>query len=921
MPSIVFCGTPENAGCPTYPRTHSISSSPFRGIPLTHNPNLMRYSLLLCTALAVLLTSCTTVNVTDPSAASVERGATASQKPSAKPSTPDKPKSPFKDWKEALKDTKAMDGIFNLHLKRDRTLFLEVQPAQLGMDFGFISHFSKGTGVFDIHDGLYLTDTRMMRFERIGDKVYLHHVNTLFTAGDNGPLNESLADNVGNSIIAVFSIESEHDTSKALLIDFTNFVVSDYMRLSERIKPYFANRPVVFDKSRSYVSSAMAFPKNVEIDAMLTYKPNGSPVTTSAGVSDATSIPAGVRYSFFALPDDPMPRRMADDRVGYFTDAQRDFSKQTEFNQMVQYVNRWRLVKQDPTADLSDPVQPIVFYIDRTVPHELRKWVKEGIEGWQKAYEAAGFTNAIIAKEAPDDSTWSAEDMRYSTVRWSAAHQMGYAIGPSQTDPRTGEILNADILLSATFMRGWGTEWADLVGPNGMLTRMDALESKINLMSELEVDRLCMAEYGKQFEMGLLQTVLLADGLMDPVGAVPEEFYGPALRDLVFHEVGHTLGLRHNFRGSGSIAYDRLQDADYTTENGLTLSVMDYAGSNINPDRANQGDYVNMEVGAYDVWAIAYGYTPDDDVAAEIARQAADPMHAFNTDGDSRGIDPLTSVWDLSSDPMAYADDQRELVDNIWPEIENRLIGDDDSYSRLRSAMSGLMFAKYRQLTTVAKMVGGSYFERDHKGDPNAAMPLTPVSGDDQRKAVAFILDRALDTSSLPMSQDLLNKAVPSRTDDWNSGYGVGRYDTPVYESVLQMQMMALAALTDRGRMSVLINTDLRQDDAYTVEELFSAIDEAIYGSLTGLDRFQRNVQLAYVDHLGGIMNNLRPSPFVPSAPDEARTLARLELSELASAVSEAMDGASSRMDKAHLLELSARVSAQFEIVSTREAE
>lgn len=882
----------------------------------------MRNSLLLATALTVLLTSCTTVNVTDPSAASVERGSPSAAPTSPpKPTTPEKPKSPFKAWDEVLKDTSPQKGFFNLHQKRDLTLYLEIQPAQLGMDFGFISHFSKGMGVFDIHDGLSLNDTRMLRFERVGDKVYLRHINTLFTAEDGSPLRASLDDNVGHSIVGVFAIESEHDSSKALLVDFSDFIVSDYMQLSERIKPYYGGRPVMFDKSRSYVSGAMTFPKNLEIDALLTYKPNGNPITSSAGVSDNASLPVGLRYSFFALPETPMARRMADERVGYFTDAQRDFSRQTNANQMVQYVNRWRLEKKEPDAALSDPIQPIVFYIDHTVPHELRTWVKEGIEGWQKAYEAAGFTNAIIAREAPDDSTWSAEDMRYSTVRWSAAHQMGYAIGPSQTDPRTGEILNADILLSAVFMQGWGREWSELAGPNGMLKKMEDMRQAMSLMSPFEQDQLCMASWGKQFEMGLMHTTLLADGLIDPVGDVPEEFYGPALRDLVFHEVGHTLGLRHNFRGSASIDHDRIHDPEYTRENGLTLSVMDYAGANINPDRANQGDYVNMEVGTYDVWAIAYGYTPDDDAAAALARQAADPMHAFNTDGDSFGIDPLTSTWDLSSDPMAYADEQRALVDAIYPVIEERLIGDNEAYARLRSALNGLMFARHRQLITVGKMVGGSYFERDRKGDPDAAMPLTPVSGADQRAAVDFILERALNTSDLPISRDLLNKAVPSRTDDWMSGYGVSRYDMPVYETVLSMQMMALGMLTDRNRLNVLLNTDLRQDDAYSVEALFGQIDTAVYGSLTGLDRFQRNLQLAYTDHLGGIMNNLRPSPFVPSAPDEARALARLELTELASAVDDALAGASSRMDRAHLLELQARVAAQFDLVSTKDAE
>ncbi len=886
---------------------------------------------------ALTLASCTTVNVGDPALAGGAAGGASSGPAGAKgaaggaaaggastKSTLGKP------WKDVTKDARAIDGLFKMHMKTDQSLLLEIQPAQLGMDFGFIAHYSKGTGVFNIHDGLALGDTRMLRFERVGETVYLRHMNTRFTADDGSPLRASLDDNLGHSIVAAFKIESQHDTTKALLIDFTGLVVSDYLDLAERMKLYFGGRPVQFDKSRSYVSRAQGFPKNIEIDAELTFKPNGSPITSSAGVSDVSSVPLGLRYSFFALPDDPMPRRVADDRVGFFIDAQRDFSIDRGGDQMVRYVNRWRLEKKDPDADISDPVEPIVYYIDRTVPHEYRRWVKEGIEGWQKAFEAAGFSNAIIAREAPDDSTWSAEDMRYSTVRWSAAHQMGYAIGPSQTDPRTGEILNADVLLSSVFMSGWGREWEDLAGPNGMLQKMNAIEQARQHMTPHEKDGLCMVEIGKQFEMGLVSTVLLADGVADPVGGVPEEFYGPALRDLVFHEVGHTIGLRHNFRGSASIPYARMQDEAYTAKNGLTLSVMDYAGSNISPDRDAQGHYVNMEVGSYDVWAVSYGYTPSDDTAAEIARQAANPLHAYNTDGDAGGFDPLTSVWDLSSDPMAYAEDQRALVQQIYPVIEERLLGDNDEYARLRSAVNGLIFTGYRQFPNVAKLVGGSHFSRDHKGDPNARLPMTPVPGAEQRAAAKWILENALDTSSLPITAELLNKAAPSRHDDWMSGFGPGRYDLAIYETVQALQMQALGVLTDRNRLSRMLGTDMRQDDPYTVETLFSDIDAAVYGALTGRDRFQRNLQLAYVDHLAGIMNNVRPFPFVPPAPDEARALARLHLTELAARTqgllgSGAGAGASSaaasmsRLDRAHLLELDARIAAAFDLSLVKE--
>lgn len=871
----------------------------------------------------LLLSACQTINLVEPeqdkptatntAAASANRASAAA-----------KPTSPFKKWADVTKDTRAIPGFFNLHLKRDQSLLLEVQPDQLDKDFGFISHYSKGTGVFNIHDGLSLTGTRLMRFRRVGDQIYLVHVNTRFTADEGTPLRTSLDDNVGHSIIGSFKIESEHESTKALLINFSNFIVSDYMKLSDRIKPYFRNRPVGFDKSRSYVEHAMSFPKNTEIDALLTYKPNGSPITTSAGVSDVSSVPVGVRYSFFELPDVPMAPRMSDDRVGFFMDAHRDFSKDKQIDQMVRYVNRWRLEKKDPTAEVSDPVQPIVYYIDRTVPHEYRRWVKEGIEGWQKAFEAAGFSNAIIAKEAPeDDSTWSAEDMRYSTVRWSAAHQMGYAIGPSQKDPRSGEILNADILLSSVFMSGWGDEWQELVGPNGMLTRMEEMEQKIALMGPHEHSHLCMAAFGKQFEMGLMKATLMADGLLTPVGSVPEDYYGPALRDLVLHEVGHTLGMRHNYRGSGAIPHERLNDEAFTREHGISLSVMDYAGTNINPNRAEQGHYVNMEVGSYDVWAISYAYTPDDTKATEIARQAADPMHAYNTDLDAfiggRAIDPLSSAWDLSDDPMAYATDQRQLAKQIYPVIEDRLIADNGRYSRTRGALNGLLFAMYRQLTTVAKVVGGSHYARDHKGDPNGRMPLTPVPGAEQREAVNFILSNALNTDDLPFDAETLNKAAPSRFDDWNESFA-GRYDVAVYEAVQSFQMNALGSLTDRHRLSRMINADTRQNDAYTVSELFESISSAVYGDLTGLDRFQRNLQLAYANHLSGIMNNLRPSSFVPNAPPEAQALARLELTDLGTRIDAAMSYASNdRLSRAHLLELKARVDAAFDIDSVKE--
>lgn len=257
----------------------------------------------------------------------------------------------------------------------------------------------------------------------------------------------------------------------------------------------------------------------------------------------------------------------------------------------------------------------------------------------------------------------------------------------------------------------------------------------------------------------------------------------------------------------------------------------------------------------------------------------------------------------------------------------SRIVG----WSSERKSLSNLGPRPTRnQFGNVAKLVGGSHFSRDHKGDPDARLPMTPVPGAEQRAATRWILEHALDTSSLPITAELLNKAAPSRHDDWMSGFGPGRFDLAVYETVQALQMQALGALTDRNRLSRMLGSDMRQDDPYTVETLFSDIDAAVYGALTGRDRFQRNLQLAYVDHLAGIMNNERPFPFVPPAPDEARALARLHLTELAARTrgllgSGAGEGAGSaaasmsRLDRAHLLELDARIAAAFDLSLVKE--
>ena len=872
---------------------------------------------------------------------------------------------PFKPWDEVLKDTKKVEGYFTFHRKRDGALFVEVPEAMLGRDFGMAMHIGQGTGVFNLHQGLPLSDTRLMRWERRDDRLFLVQRNPRFTADPGTPMALSLAGNTAHSVAGAFEIRSRNAGTGNLLVEVTEFFVSDYAGIGDQVKPYFDDKPVSFDKDRSSVASVLGFPTNVEIDAALTYKASSPPIFGGEGIPDWRSVPVGVRYSLFALPAEPMMPRLADDRVGYFLDAVSDFSRDQEETSYVRMVSRWRLEKKDHSAETSEPVKPIVYYVDRSVPEPYRKYVKQGIEAWNKAYEAAGYRSAIVALDPPDDPAWSAEDMRYSTVRWTAAHQMGYAIGPSQTDPRTGEILNADVLISATFVRGWLFDWQEMAAPGArvrgaerpggatptlpadaaLAAMVDGLEARRRALESLparQAERLCLAEVGRAQQLGFQYAALVGLGVLEPGVPMPEEYLGLAIRDLVMHEVGHTLGLRHNFKSSSGVPHERLHDRAFTEANGVTLSVMDYAPVNVSPDPARQGWYWNPETGSYDAWAITYGYapmyvqpetgllartgtpatTPEGELPGlrKVARQAADPLHVYGTDEDNWlgpfAVDPLTSAWELGSDPVLFARDRAAIVARVMPRLENRLVAEGEGYQRLRQAMNSLTFERLNSLVPVTKYVGGLYAARDHRGDPGQRPAFTPVSAAKQKEAVDLIVREAFAPDAFVMDPETLNRLAPSRWSHWGVAGTIFPLDFPVHANVALVQGALLSELLSPPRLGRMIDNGVRMPDgadAYTVAELFRDVSGPIWSELgAGADArivssFRRNLQRMHLDAMIGLLLS-------PAAPEDARSLARLELAELSARLGAAEGtGRVDRVTTAHFAESKARVDRALE--------
>lgn len=896
-------------------------------------------------------------------------------------------KGPFEPWEEVLKDTRAIEGYLTFHLKRDNTLFLEVPPGRLGEDFGLMIHYSRGLGDLGIQRGLRaIGDTRLMRITRSGDKLYLVHRNPRFRADPGTPLEASMEQNVGHSVVAAFPIESRNDSTGNLLVDATGFFVSDYASTGDLLGFYYAGKPVSLDDDRSRVDGVAGFPDNVELDVLLTFRAGDPPRFGGPGVADFRSVPVGIRYSLFRLPEEPMTPRPADDRVGHFLTAYEDFSRDREPEPYVRMVNRWRLQKKDHTKEISEPIEPIVFYVDRTVPEEYRPWVKAGIEAWNKAFRAAGFENAIVARDAPADSAWNAEDIRYSTVQWTAAHRMGYAIGPSQVDPRTGEILNADILIDYGWVSSWLREYEEMVAPGpaaaaagraeatpsgsaarferarpgagagGEVFPAEALLRSLDAHRILREERpelaghLCLAGPGKAHQLGVQYAALAARGIVGPGESMPDEYLGVAIKDLVMHEVGHTLGLRHNFKASSGIPYERLQDEAYTREHGVSLSVMDYAPVNLAVDPSGQGHHWNPEVGTYDVWVIRYAYSPvyeqgidgefrmagtpvgslaEQEAALDkIAREASERLHSYGTDEDAGlgvySVDPLTNPWDLGSDPLRYAVDRERIVSRLLPVLGDRLVAEGEAWYRLRSGFTSLLFERYIALFPATKAVGGLYFARDHRGDPNARPPFRTVSADRQREAVRRIVAGAFAEDAFEIGPELLNRLAPERWADWMTGYFRAPIDYPIHGQVAALQRTLLATLLHPIRLARMIDSELRVTggaSAYAPAELFESLTDAIWSELAApgrpraVDSFRRNLQRAHLDRLQYLMLAGLTGDEGPDVPEDARSLARLELEEISARIGRALEAGAEldRMTRAHLRESKARVDRALE--------
>lgn len=823
----------------------------------------------------------------------------------------EKKKKAFEDFEKVIEDSKRYEGFFKLYEKKEN-LYCEIQPSQLDEPFLCMISVARGIGSGFLLSGMTLEEWLLV-WRRVGDRVHLVRKNVRFRAKEGTPIAQAVDLGHNDSVLFSLKIESIHPQRKSLLVNISPVFISDLPPLARSIAS-----DAKFDKTRSTWGTVKAFPKNVELRVEAVYASTRAMDT----IPDSRGIQLTLHYSLAKLPSNNYRPRFADDRLGHFMTAVKDYSSQTSDEPFIRYVNRWHLEKADKDAKLSPPKDPIIFYIEKTVPHRFRPYVRQGILEWNKAFEKIGFADAIEARIQQDYEDWDPEDARYNTIRWVVG--AGFAIGPSRVNPLTGQILDADILIGESWIRYWQREY---------MTFFDELEQERDHPMEHPSRFQCHKASGLSRQMGFMASVLQARGLTEEGGKIPEEFIGQALKTLTMHEVGHTLGLRHNFKASTIFSLDTLNSK---TGEALIGSVMEYDAVNIAPEGKKQGDYYSTTIGPWDYWVIEYAYKPIEASKPEgelkalgkIASRVATSELTYGTDEDAswyryRDLDPLVNRWDLGADPLEFAKQRREIVVELWDKIADKVTKEGMGYQRVRRAFGNLLYEHAYTMYLASRYIGGQYHHRDHRGDENGRLPFVPVPAAKQREALQFLKAHALSDKAFDFPAELLNSLAITRWSDWGTAsWNATRLDYPVHEVILRNQTRILERLLYPTVLARVQDTELKfskSEEAFTLPELFSGITDAVWEELERnvgekqwsnsdafISSFRRGLQREHVKQLINLVLEADSG-----TPEDARSLAHHHLGQINGRIQRLLQNAKGTLDDyslAHLEESQVRV-------------
>jgi len=830
----------------------------------------------------------------------------------------------FPAWDKVGKEMEGKEGFWNVYQdKKKRNFWIEITA--LDQPFLLATSISGGTTLAG-----HMWNDWFLVWQRNDKRLVLLERNVGFKAVKEKEVKSAVERTYTDRVVATFPIKTMGPKG-GVVIDGANF-------FADNASLFFGG--VGRSRDASLASfAAKPFPDNTEVSVTMPSAGSGTLIT--------------LHYSVSRLKQTDYKPRLADDRIGYFMTVLKDFSVENkEDNRNLRYVNRWNLQKLDPKLALSPPREPITFYIEKTVPVRLRRYVRDGILEWNRAFEKIGFDNAIVVLQQEENNEHAdkdPEDVRYNFFRWIYS-ETPFAMGPSRVNPLTGEILDADIIMDDSYIRYTLQEYrmsirqvpVALTGVRGRemmkkhpLMRLMLEPAQDEFLDAIPEDaarpglrphgRRAFCGHGAGFQHQLATCgLLMAEAAGEGDAAMkefPEELIGQFVKDTVMHEVGHTLGLRHNFKASIYRSYDEINSESKPGD--ITGSVMDYNPVIIAPEGRPQGNWAMRTIGPYDHWAIQYGYTTEDGNLPAILARVAEKGLDYATDEDTWSDDPFIARWDMGSDPLAYAIERIALMKRLRKNLEARAVDKGEGYNRLRRAMGMQLFEARNSGAIAARFVGGEHLHRDHRGDPGARPPLVPVSAAKQREALNFICDEILSGRYFAFDPEFLRKLAP---DFWGDDFFAIFFNGHGYayaDNVLAVQFSLVYGLTspDRlGRVLDAVHKTPSGQDLLTVPEIFDALEATIFKGLgelparkgtnqaPGLTDLERNLQREYVSHLIQIL--LSGEGWYPAS---IQTLARHYVKSLSARIKGARGGATDTYTIAHLDECTAKLDRALE--------
>jgi hypothetical protein len=799
--------------------------------------------------------------------------------------------------KDILKDAKSSPGFFTLHQK-DEKVWLEVLPSQLNQPFFFSYNIPRSVGERGLY-GSQMGGSKLVEFRKIGNQIQLIAKNTQFFAKEGTPQAQFVSESFSDSLMSSAAVVSApHPETKSILIEANALLFSDIPGYQTRLEGSF-RMPFSLDTRNTSFSAT----KNtntltgLEVKAHFAVpKLSAPPMTPSpvpmppppSATPDPRSLFVSFYYSFMPLPE-PMQTRMADERVGFFTVARTDYTTDLNIKSKAHLLKRWRLEKMDANAAVSEPKQPIVYWLDKNIPEKYRASVTQGVLEWNKAFEKAGFKNALVVKQQQTTDDFNNMDAKHTSIRWFTGADVGFAIGPSQADPRTGEILDADIGMSDVFTRGARRAVVEDLG------RVRGADGELCDHAEAAAQEL-------HYALDLLEARGLE--LDTPEAEALAQAY---LKNVIMHEVGHTLGLRHNFRASTMYDLKQIQDPNFTKINGVATSVMDYTPFNISPKGEKQGEYVMSTIGAYDYWAIEFGYkqfAPGQEAQglAQILAKASQPELQFDSDEDAGfgsmgGVDPMVNRFDLGANPLAYYKQRMKLSRELWDRLQNMNLATGESYERLtRSFRSG--FSQVNRVAPLAaKYIGGVHIRRERAGSKVGV--FEPVSAAKQKEALALITKDFFGIGSFKFKPEFIARLA---TDRFERTMSDGSMQTSVALLVAGVQKGILDHVYSPAVATRLAEVGMKVNDpkeTLGLSDVYDTIQDAIWseaktGQETSLIR--RNLQREQLRRMTDVL--VKPAgPW----PADARSIMRENARQLAGTLEKVLAKSSlSKTTRAH---------------------